>query len=104
LALHASPQFDFVDVVDVEQPLGSEPAPGDAQRGDLVEQPILGFGGQVAQQPFGDPGGRLSPVESGVCQCGGQSSRKSIATARRTAVGCAPNPASVAVLNSITRG
>ena len=39
--------------------------PGALERGDVVEQPVLGFGRQVDQQTLGQPGGRCVGIQSG---------------------------------------
>lgn len=103
-APHASPQFFFVEPIDVAQDFGGELAARYALGGDLVKQPVLRLGGQIAQQPLGDPGGPLRVVKAAFCRAVGQSSRKSTATVRRSVVGAAPRPASVVVLKSITCG
>ena len=81
-----------------------EPAPRHALRGDLIEQPVLGLGRQISQQPLGDPCGALVGSKPASRSAAGQSSRKSTATVRRSAVGWTPSPDSVADLNSITCG
>src|ERR1700744_912346 len=43
---------------------GGQLASGGAERGDVVEEPILGFRRQVHQQPFGAPGRRFGVVEA----------------------------------------
>src|ERR1700749_873581 len=43
---------------------GGQLASGGAERGDVVEKPILGFRRQVHQQPFGAPGRRFGVVEA----------------------------------------
>lgn len=63
-APHASPQFFFVEPIDVAQDFGGELAARYALGGDLVKQPVLRLGGQIAQQPLGDPGGPLRVVQS----------------------------------------
>ncbi len=70
--------------------------PARAERGDRVEQPVLRFRRQVAEQALGAPRRRLARVEAGLPSApSGQSKRRSIATARRSAVGSAPMSASV---------
>ncbi|CFR40905.1 Uncharacterised protein [Mycobacterium tuberculosis] len=70
-APHASPQFFFVEPIDVAQDFGGELAARYALGGDLVKQPVLRLGGQIAQQPLGDPGGPLRVVKAGFLQGGG---------------------------------
>jgi hypothetical protein len=48
--------------------LRGQPATRCAERGDVVEQPILGFGAQVHQQSLGDPRRRLLGVKTAVLQ------------------------------------
>ena len=43
-------------------------AAGGAERGDVVEEPVLRFGRQVHQQPLGAPGRRLGVVKTAVAQ------------------------------------
>lgn len=98
-APHASPQFFFVEPIDVAQDFGGELAARYALGGDLVKQPVLRLGGQIAQQAV-----RCALSKPAFCRAVGQSSRKSTATVRRSVVGAAPRPASVVVLKSITCG
>ena len=54
--------------VHVRHELGRHPAAGGAQCGDVVEQSVLGVGGQVHQQTLGDPCGSRVSVEAAVHQ------------------------------------
>lgn len=103
-APHASPQFFFVEPIDVAQDFGGELAARYALGGDLVKQPVLRLGGQIAQQPLAIQAVRCALSKPAFCRAVGQSSRKSTATVRRSVVGAAPRPASVVVLKSITCG
>ena len=84
--------------------LGGQPASGRGQRGDVVEEPVLRFRRKVHEQAFGAPGGRLRDVESGWRRAAGQSSRRSMLTVRRSAVGAAPRFDIAVVLKSMTWG
>ncbi|AAS04004.1 hypothetical protein MAP_1687 [Mycobacterium avium subsp. paratuberculosis K-10] len=48
--------------------LGGQPAARRAERGDVVQQPVLGVRRQVGQQPLGDPGGTGAAVKAVVAQ------------------------------------
>ncbi len=50
---------------------GRDPAPRPAQLTDLGEKPVLRLGGQVHQQPFGQPSGWCRRVKAGAAQRGG---------------------------------
>ena len=79
-------------------------AAGRAERGDGIEQPILGLRRQVSEQALGDPGRRLIGVEARRLEGRWPVLARSTATVRRFAVGSAARPASVVVLNSMTAG
>ena len=67
-ALLANP-FE-VDILQAGHVFGGDRAARGAQRGDVVEQPILGFGRQVDQQTLGQPGCRCAGIQAGGSQRG----------------------------------
>ena len=67
------PLHRLVDVllVDRRSALGGQVTTRGAERGDGVQQPVLGVGRQIAEQAFGAPRRRLVRVEAGLLQRGG---------------------------------
>ena len=68
--LHPLAGLVVIEVLVFRNTLGAEPAARCAQLVDLIQQPVLRLGRQVAEQALRDPGGGFRLVEAGAGQRG----------------------------------